>query len=959
MLKYFCLSGLFLLGFSLFCFAQIRPISRVGSPLIQSYQKQIYQGGNQNWAIDHASNGVIYIGNADGLLSFDGHYWQLHTLPNKSTVRSVAVDKQDRIFTGGFADFGYWEVENGRLLYQSISELLPKDQRPTDEIWRILIDGDRVLFQSFASLYLYENGKVFPITSGLAYLFAHAARNRIFVELIPSGLYELKGKQLTKLADRNQFGSGNIMSMLPFGDNEILLATAKSGLFILQKDGQIRPWQNQAHTPLQQAQLNNGIQLDSIHYAFGTILNGIFLLNKDGILVQHLNKQQGLQNNTVLSLDKDPQHNIWAGLDNGLDRIEFNSPFSFYTDYSGKIGTVYASIIFEGNIYLGTNQGLYFAKWNPDGAYQALQFNLVPGSQGQVWELNEWNGELLCGHNDGTFKVKGNQFVPISTITGGWITKTIPNHPNTLLQGTYTGLVKYDRSKGLWLMDKKLEGYQDPIQYLEHEQGLKLWASSYKGLRLLTLDPTLDKVVDHVLFDKEKGALGQSPLHVFNLHGTTVFTSDSGFMRYDRVTDRLLRYDELNNQLGSFAFSNKVILAENQNYWLIHKTRIAYVRFQKNGKLEVDSTRFASLNGRMMKNYESINHVHAGLYLISLDNGFAIYQQQDPSNKSPILPKPLIRSLHYMVGKSIPQQWLWSEDLLLPTQTSQLRIEFAMPWHSASPVRFQYFVKGYSETWSDWSPLAFKELAGLSHGNYQFQVRARTAEGQLSDIAQLEFSIQTPWYLSWWAYVLYVLLVLALLWFARTWYRQKLITQQERIRREMAQKQEALLRKEAEENEQRLIVLKNQQLEKELESTSRELANSAMNIVYKNELLNKLHSEIKELRDADGRRLSADHLHKINNIIDDAHNDERDWIVFENSFNEAHENFFKKLKSNHPDLVPNDLKLCAYLRMNMSSKEIASLLNITTRGVEIRRYRLRKKLGLNHQKNLVEFLLEL
>ncbi|HWK99165.1 MAG TPA: LuxR C-terminal-related transcriptional regulator, partial [Parapedobacter sp.] len=67
---------------------------------------------------------------------------------------------------------------------------------------------------------------------------------------------------------------------------------------------------------------------------------------------------------------------------------------------------------------------------------------------------------------------------------------------------------------------------------------------------------------------------------------------------------------------------------------------------------------------------------------------------------------------------------------------------------------------------------------------------------------------------------------------------------------------------------------------------------------------------------------------------------------------------FKKLKADHPELVPNDMKLCAYLRMNMSSKEIASLLNITTRGVEIRRYRLRKKLNLAPGKNLTEFLME-
>ncbi|MNE73661.1 hypothetical protein D3C80_1696840 [compost metagenome] len=132
-----------------------------------------------------------------------------------------------------------------------------------------------------------------------------------------------------------------------------------------------------------------------------------------------------------------------------------------------------------------------------------------------------------------------------------------------------------------------------------------------------------------------------------------------------------------------------------------------------------------------------------------------------------------------------------------------------------------------------------------------------------------------------------------------------------------------------------------------------------MNIVYKNELLQKISEEIIQLKDKEGKKLPAEQLRKIQTVINDGMNDERDWNLFENSFNEAHENFFKKLKAKHTDLSPNDLKLCAYLRMNMSSKELASILNITLRGVEIRRYRLRKKLNLEHDKNLAEFLMEL
>jgi len=84
---------------------------------------------------------------------------------------------------------------------------------------------------------------------------------------------------------------------------------------------------------------------------------------------------------------------------------------------------------------------------------------------------------------------------------------------------------------------------------------------------------------------------------------------------------------------------------------------------------------------------------------------------------------------------------------------------------------------------------------------------------------------------------------------------------------------------------------------------------------------------------------------------------EDDWEKFSYHFDQVHSNFIKRLKQGYPNLTPKDQKLCAYLRMNLTSKEIAPLLNISVRGVEISRYRLRKKLSLNKEENLSEFMM--
>jgi FixJ family two-component response regulator len=84
---------------------------------------------------------------------------------------------------------------------------------------------------------------------------------------------------------------------------------------------------------------------------------------------------------------------------------------------------------------------------------------------------------------------------------------------------------------------------------------------------------------------------------------------------------------------------------------------------------------------------------------------------------------------------------------------------------------------------------------------------------------------------------------------------------------------------------------------------------------------------------------------------------EDDWESFARHFDQVHTDFIKRLKEKYPQLSPKDLKLCAYLRMNLVSKEIAPLLNISVRGVEISRYRLRKKMQLHAEVNLTDYMI--
>ncbi len=934
-------------------------LPRVGHPWVQQYTKFNYNAGNQNWSLATDSMGIIYVGNGDGLLQFDGQSWNLHTLPNKSTVRAVTIGLDQKIYTGGLAEFGYWEKSKaGKLRYKSLTSLVDKEAISKDEIWKIILDGKRVIFQSFASLYCYENGKMSRISEqGKPFLFAFKANNRIFTEIIPDGLFELKGSTLVPLPGKEKLIGQNILSILPLTEHSFLIGTAKDGLYQYDNQNGIQKWENEIDNRLKNAQLNNGIKLLNDYYAYGTILDGIFILNKNGQLIQHINRQNGLQNNTILSLAIDPQHQIWAGLDNGVARIDVQSPLYFYSDNSGSIGMIYSAKIYNGNLYLGTNQGLFYSQWSDNHTRRPLNFKLINGSQGQVWDLTTINGELICGHNDGTFVVSGEQFRKISNLTGGWTTKQIKGHPTLLIQGNYTGIAIFKNQDNNWKLSWKVPDFDLPINTIEQKSEFQFWISGPQGLSLIKMDTSYSHILQKKSYGTKEGLPSNMGNYAANLDNTILFSTDSGFYKYDEIADSFSPHQFLNKELGPYAYSNKIIQAYPRQYWFINQTNIAYVGFLPNGKLKIDSASFAILKNQMIKYYENINKVSADLFLISLDNGFALYNPQSTLLKRNKTPSPIIQGI-FNTTKEVIQLDLVDDELEIPYTSNNIRIRFALPWYSQKAIKFQYFLDGYSEEWSHWSEEFQKDFTNLRNRSYVFKVRALLPDGTITGETELAFTILPPWYLSWWALFIYFLMLLTAAHYTKVWYEKKLEKHRVLLRDKLTRQQEEAIKREIEQTDKQLVQLKNEQLEHELASKNRELANSAMNIVYKNELLNNIHNELVELKDNDGKKLSSEHVKKISKIIDEAYNDERDWNIFEKSFNEAHENFFKKLKKNYPALIPNDLKLCAYLRMNMSSKEIASLLNITTRGVEIRRYRLRKKLNIPTEKNLSEFLME-
>lgn len=158
--------------------------------------------------------------------------------------------------------------------------------------------------------------------------------------------------------------------------------------------------------------------------------------------------------------------------------------------------------------------------------------------------------------------------------------------------------------------------------------------------------------------------------------------------------------------------------------------------------------------------------------------------------------------------------------------------------------------------------------------------------------------------------------------------------------------------------QEHLITLQQQQLlEAELSAKSKDLASMALGVFAKNEVLEKLRTVVQEslVKGQYGRKNLESLLKLINENIET----QEFWDVFQNNFDLIHEKFFRNLRERYPSLTATDLRFCALLRLNLSTKDIAQMTNLTIRGVEAARYRLRKKLDIPDGTGLVDFLIDL
>lgn len=959
-----------LLVFTLLLYANsfVQAQNTLGIPLVVNYHKALYHGGSRTWQIGQDSNGIMYFANDEGLVTFNSCFWKVFQLPNKTVLRSIDIDKNDRVYAGGQDEIGYFEAgDNNMLRYTSLKKLLPRKYQEFADVWNTVIFGKAVFFRVYDRIFKLENDRIEVYTPTREWYFMGKAGERLFAQDRNNGMLEYRNNRWIPLENGHLLQDLLVVSVFQTGKDAYRFTTVNNVSFTLRNNTISRvqniPYKD-IYTPLT-------IPVNDTEFVTATALEGCIIRDTDHRLIQRISVAEGLQNNNVTAVFVDKDKNIWASVDNAIAFINYNSPIKYLRPDIVNDVIGYSTLIFNNQLYLSTSNGVYTASLSGAGKDLSLQksrFSLIPGSDhGEAWQLEEVNGQLLATHNNGTFLLNGQQTIPISQGMGAW--KFLPLssvYPvKNILVGGYWGidLIRFKDNK--FQSAGRMEGVSDSYRFMVMDESGDVWASHpYRGIYRLHFSPDSMRYTTR-FFAAADGLPSPFNNYVFKVKNHVVFPTESGVYEFDAAAGKFIPSAFLS------VFNGMAIRYMKEdtegNIWFCSGSKVGFARFSPtdSAKRFYKITYLPELEAHILSKFDNIYaydpenifigsekgaiHVNYKKY-VSQKRALTVFLNEAKAigEKDSILSGGFFYK-NTTTGYSSPQH----ETHELPPGFNAFHFEYCVPaYGSPNDIAYSYQLKGYETEWSAWSSRTQKDYTNLPAGSYTFAVKARDNLHNESSTLEYSFTISPPWYKSTWAWVVYVILFIALLFLLSKWHQHILMRQQKKFD-EKKKQLEYIHQLELEKNEKEIIQLQNEKLAGEVALKNKELASATMQIAGNTDTLSKLKDQVSKLNNNTG---SENEMKKIIALLKNAETSNAHWDQFAAHFDEVNNDLLKKLKTKFPHLSQSDLKFCAYLHMNFSSKQISQLHNISVRGVEIRRYRIRKKLGLETHQTFSSFM---
>lgn len=890
-------------------------------PFVENYSKSDYQGDNQIWNVVQGNDNAMYFANNHYLLRYDGVKWEKYTLPNKTIIRSILIEG-DKIYSGSYKEFGYWYRKDGTMHYVSITKNLRLfDEKDNEEIWKIFRYNGSLYFQSFNDVFIYNGKTIKKIKFPFLISYCFAVDKNLYVASVQKGIFKMDGKHIANPKGWDIL-KNTVVHAIEKYKNQTYIFTQKKGVFIVEKNG-LKAWNNPLNEILKSATINVAKFIKGNKLIIGTGNRGIVILDLTTNLYKNIERQNVLMNNSILSIGFDRENDLWLGLDNGIAHVEVNSPISIFYDNSGILGSVYSVATTSKGYLIASNHGVF--------EYGSGKFSMMPNTQGQGWNIAKINDRFIIGHNDGTFSYQNGSLSRLNNVSGGWnLSKSSIN--NTYFQSTYSGILVYDNPSDL-SQYKIIKGLAKPIKYVAQNRRNEIWAAdNYRGLyRVLLDDDYKTKKIENVT--QQSNIKNDFGIKIFEFRKEILFLIDNTWYTYNSISNKLEK-----NELFNANFKNvSDVVAIDEDHFMVLQNGILYHIYAQGNKFIWNIIQEKYYKGKLINEnlriFKNQNH-----YLFNLDDGF-ISLKLEYENKQNAKIKIEAFSDNTLVANNSKIKF-----------NKELRINIISGIYGASRPNLFYKLNNNKE----FLPISdgLIVLNNLSSGYHSVEIYKH--DGATYDkVSDFKFKVTEPWYFSFWMVALYILIIASVLFLYYKWNKLRYIQKLKLQAEELKHQREILEMELKAENELNLQEYEKHILELELQTKSSEVAGKSLSIAKQSEMIENIQNILDSEKDFNKLKSEIKKAIKINEV------NKHEWEIFETNLNQIHNEFIITLTKKFPNLTPKDVKLCVYLKMNLSSKEIAPMMNISFRGVELHRYRLRKKLNLTQDENLSKFLLTL
>jgi signal transduction histidine kinase/CheY-like chemotaxis protein len=704
-------------------------IIETGRPFISNYAPKLYDANPQNWCIEQDHRGVMYFGNSDGILEYDGVNWRLIKTPRNNVVRSLDCDENGRIWVGGSGEIGYLEPDSiGKMSFHSLTPFVPENRRNFQDVWFTeSIPGEGVYFGTFRSSFRWT-GEFIEIedldsTKAWAQLYVNKKR---YLYRLDTGVFLSNGRDVKFLEGTEIFGQTRLAFMDSYNPDEILMAT-RTGDFYTHNGKELIPLQMESGSEIKKyPPVRRILKLPGERIAIGSIRGGVLIVDKNGRLLHHYQRATGLQDNVVYDMFLDNSDALWLALDNGVARIDISSPLTIFNAELGLTSSVLSLERLDGKLYVGTTEGASYLD-QVSGTFKTIR-----NIGFQCFDMLKVDGQLysLALHH----YQKDQDYIFIGADGGASMVKR--------------------KSNNQWEILERIEGFRDPIwSFSEDDQGRVWLGTETDGAIRLSFNNWPDiKDVTIERFGVEHG-LPKGQVFTYNIEGIIYFVPVKGLYIFDENSKRFLPNDTFGEKAQQTGTILKTINFE--EIFVSFYKGAAQATKTREGQYVLTTAPFKPFDNAILFNIypedNGITWFATSMGLIRYDGNIDVNYKIDF--------KTLIREVTINEDSVIYFGTPFNEpEYVLPYQANNISFNFSSPFYVQEDLtRYRTWLEGYDQTWSGWNNKIEKEYTNLKEGQYIFHVMARNIFEAESQEASFSFSINPPLHRTIIAYILYVL----------------------------------------------------------------------------------------------------------------------------------------------------------------------------------------------------------